>query len=72
MIITVGLEGTDASPKGDDGPVVIIHDSKTLIMPDWPGNKRLDSLSNIVEDGRISLMFMISGVKEVVRVNRCA
>ena len=69
---TVGLEGTDASPRGDDGPVVRIHNRKTLMMPDWHGNNRIDSLHNIVEDGRISLMFMISGVKDVVRVSGCA
>ena len=72
VMATVGLEGTDASPRGDDGPVVRIHDSKTLMMPDWRGNNRIDSLCNIFEDGRISLMFMISGVKDVVRVNGCA
>ena len=68
VMATVGLEGTDASPRGDDGPVVRIHDSKTLMMPDWRGNNRIDSLRNIVEYGRISLRFMISGVKDVVRV----
>ena len=68
VMATVGLEGTDANPRGDDGPVVRIHDSKTLMMPDWRGNNRIDSLRNIVEYGRISLRFMISGVKDVVRV----
>ena len=72
VMATVGLEGTDASPRGDDGPVVRIHHSKTLRMPNWRGNNRIDSLGNIVEDGRMSLMFMISGVKDVVRVNGCA
>ena len=57
---------------GDDGPVVIVHDSKTLMMPDWRGKNCIESLRNIVEDGRISLVFMISGVKEVVCVNRSA
>ncbi len=72
VMATVGLEGTDSNPRGDDGPVVIVHDRKTLMMPDWRGNNRIESLRNIVEDGRISLMFMISGIKEVVRVNGCA
>ncbi len=72
VMATVGPSGTDASPRGDDRPVVRIHDSKTLMMPDWRGNNRIDSLRNIVEDGRISLMFMMGGVKDVVRVNGCA
>ena len=38
-------------------------------MPDWRGNNRLDSLRNIVEDGRVSLMFMVPGDANVVRIN---
>lgn len=38
-------------------------------MPDWRGNNRLDSLRNIVEDGRVSLMFMVPGKANVVRIN---
>ncbi len=69
MLSTVGPEGTDCSPRGDDGPVVRIMDEKTVMMPDWRGNNRLDSLRNIVQDGRVSLMFMVPGCKNVVRVN---
>lgn len=69
VLTTVGAVGTDASPRGDVDPVVRIQDDKTLLLPDWRGNNRLDSLRNIVEDGRISLMFMIPGCKNVVRVN---
>ena len=72
VMATVGLEGTDASPRGDDGSVVRIHDSKTLMLPDCRGNNRIDSLRNIVEVGRISPIFVLSGVKDVVRVNVCA
>ena len=46
-----------------------IQDNKTLLLPDWPGNNRLDSLRKIVEDGRISLMFMVPSAETVVRVN---
>ena len=69
VLSTVGPEGTDASPRGDDGPVVRIVNDQTLMMPDWRGNQRLDSLRNIVEDGRVSLMFMVPGSNTVVRVN---
>ena len=60
-LTTVGTAGTDGSPRGDDGPTVIALDEHTLAMPDWRGNNRLDSLRNIVEDGRVSLLFLIGG-----------
>jgi PPOX class probable FMN-dependent enzyme len=72
ILSTVGPEGTDASPRGDDGPVVAELDPGTLAMPDWRGNQRLDSLRNIVCDGRASLMFMVPGSTTVVRVNATA
>ena len=72
VMSTVGSESTDVSPRGDKKPVVRIIDEKTLHMPDWRGNNRIDSLRNILQDGRISLMFMVSGVNDVVRVNGTA
>ena len=72
VLSTVGSDGTDGSPRGDDGPVVLDLDETTLAMPDWRGNNRLDSLRNIVSDGRVSLMFMVPGSNTVVRVNGTA
>ena len=72
ILSTVGPEGTDGSPRGDDGPVVQIADEKTLLMPDWRGNNRMDSLRNIVRDGRVSLMFLVPGSNNAVRVNGTA
>lgn len=72
VVSTVGPEGTDASPRGDDGPVVRITDDTTLHLPDWRGNNRLDCLRNIIRDDRISLMFMVPGCANVVRVNGTA
>ena len=69
VLSTVGPDGTDGSPRGDDGPVVRIADDRTLLLPDWRGNNRIDSLRNIVSDGRVSLMFMVPGANNVVRVN---
>ena len=69
VLSTVGPAGTDGSPRGDDGPVVLELDAHTLAMPDWRGNNRLDSLRNIVADGRVSLMFIVPGSNNVVRVN---
>lgn len=69
ILSTIGPEGTDASPRGDDEPVIRILDNETLAMPDWRGNNRIDSLRNIVRDERVSLMFFIGGSNNVIRVN---
>lgn len=69
ILATVGPEGTDASPRGDDGPVALELDAGHLALPDWRGNNRLDSLRNIVTDGRVSLMFMVPCEDTVVRIN---
>ena len=72
ILSTVGPGGTDASPRGDDGPVVAMPDDRTLLLPDWRGNDRIDSLRNVVEDGRVSLLFMVPGSTNVVRVGGTA
>ncbi len=72
VISTVGPEGTDGSPRGDNGPVVHIADDRTLWLPDWRGNNRIDALRNMVRDGRVSVMFMVPGCNNVVRVNGVA
>lgn len=69
VLTTVGPEGVDGSPRGDDGPVVLELDEGTLALPDWRGNQRLDSLRNIVRDPRVALMFMVPGSNNVIRVN---
>ena len=72
VLSTVGPDGTDGTPRGDEGPVVLIHDPQTLLMPDWKGNERIDSLRNIVTDGRVSLIFLIPGSTTAIRVNGTA
>ena len=69
VIATVGAEGLDCSPRGDPPGFVRVHDKKTVLIPDRRGNNRLDSLKNIVVDPRISLLFLIPGVGETMRVN---
>lgn len=69
IVSTVGTQGTDGSPRGEDGPVVTELDAQTLAMPDWQGNNRLDTLRNIVSDGRISLLFLVPGSDVVLRIN---
>ena len=66
---SVGPEGLDCSPRGDDGPVVQIVSETRLALPDRRGNNRIDTLRNIVRDPRVSLMFLIPGSPTVIRVN---
>lgn len=69
ILSTVGPEGTDASPRGDEGPVVLELDPQTLALPDWRGNDRIDSLRNIARDDRVSLMLLVRGSGNVIRIN---
>jgi PPOX class probable FMN-dependent enzyme len=62
----------DASPRGGTPGFVKAPDAHTLLIPDAPGNHRLDTLENIVATGRLGLLFMIPGVDETLRVNGAA
>ncbi|CAJ0793588.1 hypothetical protein LMG19083_02456 [Ralstonia psammae] len=72
VLSSVGAQGTDASPKGDAPGFVRILDERTLAIPDRPGNNRIDNLRNIVEDGRVSVLFIVPGAGETLRVNGTA
>ncbi len=69
VLATVGPEGLDCSPRGDPAGFVQAPDSRTVLLPDRRGNNRLDSLRNIVRDPRVSLLFLIPGVGETLRIN---
>ena len=62
----------DASPRGGAAGFVKCVDRHTLLLPDAPGNNRLDSLENIVATGRVGLLFLVPGVDETLRVNGLA
>ena len=63
----------DVSPRGDPrGFVKVLNDEKTLLIPDRPGNNRIDTLRNIVTNPRVGLIFMIPGYDETMRVNGSA
>jgi PPOX class probable FMN-dependent enzyme len=68
-LATCGPEGLDCSPRGDPAGFVRVHDSKTVMLPDRRGNNRIDTLKNIVRDPRVSLLFLIPGVGETLRIN---
>lgn len=59
----------DNSPRGDAPGFVQVLDERTLLIPDRPGNNRLDSMANIVHNPNVGLLFLIPGVDETLRVN---
>jgi PPOX class probable FMN-dependent enzyme len=64
--------GTDVSPRGDAPGFARVLDDHTIVIPDRPGNNRLDTLSNIVTDAEVGLLFFIPGIDETLRVNGTA
>ena len=72
VVATVGPEGLDCSPRGDPAGFVRVVDRHTVMIPDRRGNNRVDSLHNLVRDPRISLLFLIPGVGETIRINGTA
>jgi PPOX class probable FMN-dependent enzyme len=69
VLSTAGPDGLDTSPRGDPASLVTIADQHTLLLPERRGNNRVDSLRNILHDPRVSLLFLIPGVGETMRVN---
>lgn len=67
-----GDEVLDASPRGGAPGFVKVIDDNILLIPDSPGNNRLDTLENIIHTGRLGLLFLIPGVDETLRVNGSA
>ena len=61
--------GLDVSPRGDPAGFVEILDDRTLLIPDRPGNRIADTLTNLLVDPRIALLFLIPGVGDTFRVN---
>jgi uncharacterized protein len=61
--------GLDVSPRGDPAGFVRILDERTLLIPERPGNRIADTLTNLLADPRIALLFLIPGVGDTFRVN---
>jgi len=73
IVVTYGEDGlADATPRGGKPGFVQCPNDKTLLIPDWPGNNRVDSLKNILCNQGIGLVFLIPGIKETLRVNGLA
>jgi PPOX class probable FMN-dependent enzyme len=70
LMATADGEGNcDVSPKGDPAGAVVILDPRTIVLPDRPGNRRVDGHRNILENPHVGLIFIIPNVDETVRVN---
>ncbi len=64
--------GADVTPRGDRPGFVHVLDDTTILIPDWPGNNRLDSLTNLISNPRVGLLLFIPGVDETLRINGVA
>jgi uncharacterized protein len=64
--------GTDVSPRGDAPGFARVLDDYTIAIPDRPGNNRLDTMSNILADADVGLLFFIPGIDETLRINGTA
>jgi PPOX class probable FMN-dependent enzyme len=72
VLATGGPGGLDCSPRGDAPGFVAVEDAHTLLLPERPGNNRVDSLRNLLDDPRVALLFLIPGIGETLRVNGTA
>lgn len=73
LVATSDAEGRfDVSPKGDPPGFVHVLDETTLAIPDRPGNRRADTFSNIIQNPRVGLIFLVPGKTETLRVNGSA
>lgn len=73
VLSTCDAEGNmDASPRGGEAGFIKVIDDNTVIVPDWTGNNRLDTFSNILATRRIGAIFLVPGVDEALRINGTA
>jgi PPOX class probable FMN-dependent enzyme len=66
---TSSAAGADVTPRGDAAGFVHVLDEHTLLIPDWPGNNRLDTLANVQENPVVAMLFLVPGVQETLRIN---
>jgi PPOX class probable FMN-dependent enzyme len=70
LLATAGVDGTcDVSPRGEPDAVVRVLDDHTLVLPDRPGNRRLDSLRNILANPHVGMLFLLPPMSETLRLN---
>jgi hypothetical protein len=71
MVLGTAAAGgaADVSPKGDMPGFVQVLDDHHILIPDRPGNNRLDSMTNILDNPEVATIFLVPGVKETLRIN---
>lgn len=69
LIGTRSKAGADVSPRGDPKGFAHVLDSRTFLIPDRPGNNRLDTMENILADPVVGCLFLVPGLGEILRVN---
>ena len=73
VLASAGADGrVDCSPRGDPAGFVAVLDDRTILLPDRRGNNRADSLTNVLENPYVGMLFMIPGVDETLRLNGTA
>ena len=69
---TSNATGADVTPRGDRPGFAQVPDDHTVLIPDWPGNNRLDALSNVLDNPAVALLFFVPGMLETLRINGTA
>ena len=70
VLASAGADGrVDCSPRGDPAGFVAVLDDRTILLPDRRGNNRADSLTNVLENPKVGMLFLIPGVDETLRLN---
>ena len=70
VVVSTAQDGgwPEASPRGDHAGFVTVEHERLLLLPDRPGNNRLDTLQNVIEDGRVGLLFFVPRITHTLRV----
>lgn len=72
VLATSNGRSLDVSPKGDPAGFLAVENEKTLILPDRPGNNRLDGMLNILINPKVALLLLIPTVRETMRIKGTA
>jgi len=72
ILATASEAGVDCSPKGDAPGFVQLLDDRTILIPDRPGNNRIDGMKNIIDNPSVGIIFMVPGSNSTYRVNGAA
>lgn len=70
LIASAGADGTcDVSPKGDPPGFTLVLDDTTVVIPDRPGNRRMDGFANVIANPHVGVLYLVPGREETLRIN---